>query len=85
MHDSVTSPSGKEGDTVKKYNYSKLLGRIREYGLTQAELATKIGVNRCTLSAKLNNQYNFSADEMDAICAVLDIPNDEIGKYFFAV
>lgn len=67
-----------------KRNYSKLLGRIRECGLTQEQLAKAIGKNKCTISAKINNQFSFTQDEMDAICRVLDIPNDEIGEYFFA-
>lgn len=66
------------------YNYSKLLGRIKECGLTQEKLAKVIGKNKSTISAKINNQFSFTQDEMDAICRVLDIPNDEIGEYFFA-
>ena len=66
------------------YNYSKLLGRIKERGLTQEQLAKEIGKNKSTISAKINNQFSFTQDEMDAICRVLDIPNDEIGEYFFA-
>lgn len=67
-----------------KYNYSKLLGRIRECGLTQEQLAKAIGKDKSTLSAKLNNQFSFKQEEMDDICRVLDIPNEEIGEYFFA-
>ena len=67
-----------------KYNYSKLLGRLKEYNLTQVELAKKIGKNTGTLNTKLNNKFAFTADEIDCICEVLEIPNDEIGKYFFA-
>ena len=67
-----------------KYNYSKLLGRIRERGLTQEQLAKAIGKNKSTISAKVNNQFSFTQEEMDAICKVLDISNDEIGEYFFA-
>lgn len=66
------------------YNYRKLLGRIREHGLTHKELAAKIGVTHGTLSAKLNNKSDFTASDMDAICSVLDIPEAEIGSYFFA-
>lgn len=65
------------------YNYRKLLGRIREYGLTHRELAAKIGVAHNTLSAKLNNRSFFDTEEIDAICDVLDIPEAEIGAYFF--
>jgi transcriptional regulator with XRE-family HTH domain len=66
-----------------KYNYSKLLGRIRERGLTQEQLAKAIVKNKSTLSAKLNGQFSFTAKEIDDICKVLDISNDEIGEYFF--
>lgn len=68
-----------------KFNHSKLLGRIREYGLTQAELAKAIGISKNTLSAKLNNQFHFTAKEMYAIGEVLNIPTSEFGEYFFAV
>lgn len=67
------------------YNYSKLLGRIKECGYTQESLATAIGRDKGTLSLKLNNKGQFRANEMDDICKVLDIPNNEIGDYFFAV
>jgi transcriptional regulator with XRE-family HTH domain len=66
-----------------KYNYSKLLGRIRERGLTQEQLAKAIGRNKGTISAKINNQFSFTQEEMDDICKVLNIPNEEIGEYFF--
>lgn len=66
------------------FNYSKLRGRITECGLTQAQLAESIGINKGTLSAKLNNQFNFTADEMLSIGAKLSIPTDEFGIYFFA-
>ena len=69
---------------IMKYNYSKLLGRIKERGLTQEQLAKAIGKNKSTISAKLNNQFSFTQDEMDDICRVLEVPNDEIGEYFFA-
>jgi transcriptional regulator with XRE-family HTH domain len=68
-----------------KYNYSKLLGRIRECGLTQEQLAKAIGKNKSTISTKLNGRYPFTTKEIDDICRVLNISNDEIGTYFFAV
>lgn len=68
---------------MSKFNYAKLLGKIKEQGFTQAKLADAIGINRGTLSAKLNGQYSFSVKEIDSICRELDISNDEIGAYFF--
>lgn len=67
-----------------KYNYSKLLGRMKERRITQEMLAAEIGVNDGTLNRKLNNSNEFKGNEIDAICRVLDISNDEIGAYFFA-
>ena len=68
-----------------KYNYAKLLGRIKEFGLTQEQLAKAIGKNKGTLSAKLNGQFSFTTKEIDDICKVLNISNNEIGDYFFTV
>lgn len=68
-----------------KFNHSKLLGRIRECGFTQEQLAKAIGISKTTLNAKLNNQFYFQAKEMYDICVVLNIPFSEIGEYFFAI
>lgn len=65
------------------YDFSKLLGRIKEYGYTQESLAKAIGKDKSTLCSKLNNKGEFKAAEMDEICKLLDISNDEIGNYFF--
>ena len=68
-----------------KFNYSKLLGRMKECGFTQEQLAKAIGINKCSLSAKLNNKFSFSQDEILAICKVLNIPVSEIGEFFYAM
>ena len=67
-----------------KFNYSKLRGRIREYNLTQEQLADAIGINKGTLSAKLNGQFVFTTAEMLSIGAALNIPKNELCDYFFA-
>lgn len=68
-----------------KFNYSKLLGRIKEKGFTFETLAEAIGISNGTLSAKLNNHYPFKSNEMVAICKALNIPFKDIPLYFFAV
>jgi DNA-binding XRE family transcriptional regulator len=68
-----------------KFNYSKLLGRMRECGFTQEQLAKAIGINKGTLSAKINNRFSFSQEEIIAICKLLNIPVCEIGEYFYAI
>lgn len=66
------------------YDYSKLLGRIKEYGYTQECLAKAIGKDKSTLCVKLNNKASFKQSEIKKICKILDIGGDEIGVYFFA-
>lgn len=66
------------------YNYSKLLGRMRERGYTQESLAKAIGRDKGSINTKLNNKSNFTTVEIDSICKLLDIDNNEIGAYFFA-
>lgn len=66
------------------FNHSKLLGRIREYRYTQAFIAKYIGINESTLSSKLNGKGYFTTKEIDMMCELLKIPNEEIGIYFYA-
>lgn len=66
-----------------KFNHSKLLGRIRQLGLTQESVAQEIGINKGTLNMKLSGKYSFTAAEIDSLCRLLNIPNGEIGAYFF--
>ena len=68
-----------------KFNYSKLLGRMKECGFTQEQLAKAIGISKYTLNTKLNNKFSFSQDEILAICKVLNIPACEIGEFFYNV
>jgi transcriptional regulator with XRE-family HTH domain len=74
-----------KGGNTMKFNYSKLLGRIREKGFTQETLAEAIKISKGTLSAKLNNRAYFTTLEMCLICDVLHIAYKDISLYFFAV
>ena len=69
------------GGTV--YNYSKLLGRLKEKGVTQEQLSRLIGKTEATVSLKINGRAFFTQREIDTICVVLDIPDAEIKDYFF--
>jgi transcriptional regulator with XRE-family HTH domain len=62
-----------------KYNYSKLLGRMKERAITQEQLAKEIDKDKSTVNAKLNGKNAFTTKEIDDICKVLDISNIEIG------
>lgn len=63
--------------------YGKLLGRIRENGFTQEQLANIVGMTPGTMSMKLNKQAYFKQKEIIAISDALEIPYSEIGEYFF--
>ena len=65
--------------------YGKLLGRIKEKGFTQAQLANLIGMTPGTMSMKLNNQAYFKQSEIILICDALEIPVSECGEYFFTM
>ena len=69
---------------MMRFDYSKLLGRIKECGYTQESLATEVGMAVSTMSLKLNNKAFFSQPEMKKICELLSISVDRIGEYFFA-
>lgn len=65
------------------FDHSKLLGKIKELGFRQEDIAKQIGINKGTMNAKLNNKNAFTTGEMDSICRLLGIPKTEIGEYFF--
>lgn len=67
-----------------EFDYSKLLGKIKEKGFTQESLAKYIGITAGVMSVKLNNQSPFKQKEIFIICEALDISIIEIGEYFFA-
>jgi transcriptional regulator with XRE-family HTH domain len=66
------------------YDYSKLLGRMREKNMTQEALADSIGVSAFTLNGKLNNKTDFKQSEILKIAKELGISDKLIVEYFFA-
>ena len=67
------------------WDYRKLRGKIREVCGTQDEFAKRIGIGRVSLSQRLNNQLEFSQDEIFKTCEILSIDNEEITSYFFTL
>lgn len=66
------------------YNYSRLLGRMRECGYSQKELAKAVNISEATLNLKLRNKSQFRQSEIVQISAMLSIPPNEYELYFFA-
>ena len=65
-------------------DYSELLGRMRSRGFTQARLAKSIGISETSMNLALNNKREFKQSEIQQICLALEIPFEEIAKYFSA-
>lgn len=67
------------------FDFSELCGRIvTRYG-NYANFAEAVGLSRAQLSERLRNKRQFKPEETYLICSedVLDIPPEEIGRYFF--
>lgn len=65
------------------WNYSKLKGRMAEYGYRQEDICGRVGISPTTFSLKLNNKAEFKQSEINQICDILGIPSKEINAYFF--
>ena len=69
---------------MQQYDYSKLLGRMRERGYTQEKLAKNLGISACSLNLSINNKRNFRQDEMLMMGKLLGVPASKLQEYFFA-
>lgn len=69
---------------MQMYDYSLLLGKMREKNYTQEKLAKSLGISECSVNFSLNNKRNFRQDEILKIIELLDIPKTQIERYFFA-
>ncbi len=65
------------------WNYSKLRGKIKEVCGTQDSFAEKLGIGRVSLSQRLNNQLEFTQEEIFMSCEILDISLRDVEEYFF--
>lgn len=63
--------------------YAKLRGKIYAKFRTQGEFADAIGMDRATLSGKMNGRTQWTLDEVARACDVLGIPLSEAHEYFF--
>ena len=66
-------------------DFDKLRGRIKEKLKYETVFAEKLEISQASLSAKFNNKSDFTSTQISRACDkdVLDIPENEIGEYFF--
>jgi len=65
------------------FEYSKLLGKIKETHGTQNKFSLALGISRTSLSLRLNNRVEFSQNEIKKACSLLGLNENEMPKYFF--
>ena len=65
-------------------NSNKILGRMRELNVTQAQCSEAIGVAQPTYSQKINNVRPMDLDEAEKLAAYLQIADEDFGSYFFS-
>ncbi len=66
------------------YDYSKLLGRLREKKITQSELAGRLGISETSLNHKLKSKTQFKQNEMIRVLEIVNVDISNISSYFFA-
>lgn len=65
------------------YDFSNLKELIKSRDTSIKELAKNVNMSRTSLSLKLNNNANFTQQEIRNICEKLAINDEEMIKYFF--
>ena len=79
--------NGKERKDIvnaREYDYSKLRGRIKEKIGTEGEFAVRINRTPNYMSKVFRNRTYLSQRDISHGAEILDIPQNEIGVYFFA-
>jgi hypothetical protein len=63
--------------------YPKMLAKAIEKGLTMRELAKRMETKLPNLTNKRMGRSKFNVSEVEKICLLLDIGQEEIGEIFF--
>lgn len=66
------------------YDYSKLMGKIKEKYKTQAAFAKELGMGESTLNLKLNNKTEWSQNEIIMSLSLLGVNSKCVNDYFFS-
>ena len=66
------------------YDYSKLLGRIKEHCGSQAVFSSSMKISERTISSKLNNKKEWKQGEITRACEILKIKKADIPIFFYS-
>ena len=67
------------------FDYSKLRGLLAEKKITQREISSVLGISENAVSRKMNGLSEFLPSEIQKICNYINIPNTQVGFYFFTI
>ena len=70
----------KGGDILNKY---KLVGKIKENGESQEDLAKAMGLSRASLNAKINGRACFTQPEIMVIKKHYNLSDGDLTAIFF--
>lgn len=70
-------------ENLLKFNCDKLVGRIIEKYKTRENFAAKVPMSIPTLINKLSGNVDFKRKEMLRFCELLDIPLEQLPKFFY--
>lgn len=65
-------------------NTNKLKGRITEKGYTLSSFADALGISRPSLRKRINGKTDFKVSEIEDVCKLLSISQNEMCSYFFS-
>lgn len=65
------------------FNYSKLLGKIKEKFGNHGNFASSMEISERSISLKLNNKVEWKQNEIIKAKKLLDIADEELFYYFF--
>lgn len=71
----------KGGVNLRKFG--RLREKIKAVFGTQKAFADAMGINVATLNAKLNSKAEWTLNEIEKACVLLNIPAEKIQEYFF--
>lgn len=65
-------------------NTDAIKARMKELGLTQAELASAVNIATPTMCQKINNIRPFTLEEAEKVAKRLEVSDNDFGHYFFS-
>lgn len=63
--------------------FHKLRVRFAEMEIQQGQVAREAGIAPSTMTARMKGYHPWTSKEILRVAAVLDIPKEQIGEYFF--